>query len=460
MKQCQQKGPAPLKIAIIGAGFSGASVAANLHRLTPAPIDIILFDNTGSFGSGFAYRTPFPFHLLNVRAQDMSAFEDEPAHFVHWLNSTSATHAYLDTAIPFGEQFVPRLLYGNYLKELLHQVQSSKKTTLTFDSAEVIDILHVQDQALLILNDGRQMKVDKVVLALGNAAPAHFPFSVTGVNCIANPWEYELPSTIPSHDPVLIIGTGLSMIDTVLTLHHHQHQGKIYAVSRHGLLPLPHNNNKIPYSLTSENLPKKLLTLTKHLRSLCHHQIDEKGDWRTIINALRPHVPAVWEKSSIEDKKRFIRHVLPYWNIHRHRVHHEIADVLSMLSAKQQLTIFSGRIRNIDNGNAQIVLRHTKESINLKINWLVNCMGPSLNIQATPEPLIQSLLQRGVATLDPLAIGFDLSASGALKTAAGEASSLFYTLGSLTKGVSWECTAVPEIRKQSLRLAQHLLNIN
>ena len=53
----------PLKIGIIGAGFSGTALTAVLHRMAQKPIEIILFDKTGCFGVGDAYNTPFPFFI-------------------------------------------------------------------------------------------------------------------------------------------------------------------------------------------------------------------------------------------------------------------------------------------------------------------------------------------------------------------------------------------------------------
>ncbi|RDI48684.1 hypothetical protein AQULUS_17000 [Aquicella lusitana] len=448
------------RIGIIGAGFSGTAVSAALHRINRHPLEVVLFEKRGCFGAGDAYSTPFPFHLLNVRAQDMSVFEDEKEHFVNWLNTHSAATPFLDRTLACHEQFVPRFLYGSYLKDLLMQIQAdSAVTRLTLSPHEIVDIAYSGSQAVLISKNNERIPVDKVVLALGNNLPAAFPFSVSEeVNCIHNPWEYTAPRRIEKKDPVLIVGTGLSMIDAVLTLYHQDHQGPIYAVSRHGLLPLSHSDVKVPYLLMQDHLPHQLRMLSMHLRSRSKNHINEGGDWRSIINALRGYIPALWERSSLADKSRFLRHLLPYWNIHRHRVHKKVADLLMQLRNRGQLKILAGRILEIEKRIAKIKLRHKNNILPLEVKWVINCMGPSLS--SMQQPLVQSLLSRGMALMDPLDLGFAVSSVGALKETSGHFSSSLYTLGPPARGAAWECSAVPEIRKQSFHLAKHLLNMD
>lgn len=444
-----------LRIGIIGAGFSGTALAAMLEKLTNKPIEIILFEKTQHFGVGHAYSTPFDFHLLNVRAQDMSVFEDDADHFVRWL-ATQSTYK-LDSHTPIAEQFVPRVLYGEYLKDLISAMCTNKSVKLTLSKNEVINIKQQQHQLILELNDSQQVIVDKAILALGNNTPRSFPFPVTNTNVIHNPWDYLAPKAIPPEDAVLIMGTGLSMIDTVLTLYHQNHRGAIYAVSRHGLQPLPHADNKVPFFMLQEDLPKELRGLTRYLRTKSKLHAKEGGDWRSIINALRVHIPTIWAKASSQDKKRFLRHVLPYWNIHRHRVHKKIADLLAEMCRDQRLQILSGRVLSVENGKARIQSRHAKNTVECEIKWIVNCMGPALNMNGLQHPLIDSVLKSGLGAADALDIGFDIDSSGALIESSGKPSNALYTLGPPAKGVHWECSAVPEIRKQSFILAKHLL---
>jgi uncharacterized NAD(P)/FAD-binding protein YdhS len=449
-----------LRIGIIGAGFSGTGLAATLQRLTTVPLEIFLCDKTGSFGVGDAYRTPYPFHLLNVRAKDMSAFENEPQDFVAWLNSNPEAHPHLDSSVPVSDQFVPRFLYRHYLQYLLTLIETDTRSLvkLTLVSSEVLEIIPNKEHATLVLSDHKKIIVDKVVLALGNNSPAVFPFLVSSeTKCILNPWDYTAPKQIQKKDPVMIVGTGLSMIDAVLTLHQQAHEGPIYAISRHGLLPLPHTENQVPFTLVPEEMPLDFNKLTRYLRKVSEDYMAAGGDWRAVIHAFRPYVPMIWQSAKLRDKKRFLRHLTPYWNIHRHRVHHKIAELLVELMAQEQLKIFAGRVVSVENGVATVKLRHTDQRIQLKVRWLINCMGPVLGMSG--QPLWHALFQHGIASYDDLNLGFAVSREGALKDSAGNISDIFYTLGPPTKGSFWECGAVPEIRKQSDTLAKALLHL-
>lgn len=446
------------RIGIIGAGFSGTAIAATLYRLTKQPLEVILIDKTGQFGAGFAYSTPFVYHLLNVRANDMSAFENDSQHFVNWLKANESLCDQLDKSQSIGEQFVPRLFYGKYLQDLLRTIQedTASKLTLKLVSGEVTDVLTSDSHIQLMLQDGASIDVDKVILALGNGSPALFPFPVAAdIQRIDNPWHYSAVNTIPSHEPVMIVGTGLSMIDAVLTLHHQKHQGLIYTLSRHGLLPLPHNDNHETYTIDLQPT-KSLSALVKQLRQVTKSHTEQGGDWRSVITELRRHLPTLWEHASLRDRKLFFRHLMPYWNIHRHRVHVVLHQLLADLSNQGQLKVIAGRVNHVTDGKANIKLRHQDKNINVDVKWLINCMGPSLNITSSHQPLASCLQRRNEACFDPLNLGFVTTKTGALKTAADSESSTFYSLGPPTKGMTWECMAVPGIRKQVLKIAEQL----
>lgn len=447
-----------MRIGIIGAGFSGTAVAANLYRQSQQPLDIYLFDKSGKFGAGPAYSTPYSYHLLNVRAEDMSIYEHEPPHFVNWLLQYEHEDTYSEPELTLPQQFVPRVLYGKYLQHVITEMQRPSKVRVHLEAGEVIDILPFANHTQLVLRSGRVVTVDKVVLALGNNPATRFPFPVAeDIHCIDDPWDYRAVEYIPSADPVLIIGSGLSMIDAVLTLHHHGHQRPVHVLSRHGLLPLPHTHLKSALDLTFEELPKQLPHLTKQLRTLSKGHIADGGDWRAIIQGFRAHLPSMWQVANEKEKLRFLRHLLPYWNIHRHRVHTRIMGLLTDLQEKQRLHIHSGRVQSVANGKAIIKPRHSHQHVELPCSWLINCMGPSAQMSSLHQPLINTLLQRELAMLDPLKLGFHASPAGMLIDKHNALSSSLYTVGPPTKGVTWEIGAVPEIRRQVALLTQQLL---
>lgn len=439
----------PLKIAIIGAGFSGTALAATLMREMQQPLEIYLFEKTGQFGAGDAYRTPFAYHLLNARAGDMSALEDEPNHFVQWLQYRAKGK--IEQDVPVHRQFVPRVLYHQYLSELLRD--NTQTDVLTKVHEEVVDLQPHGKQMKLILKNRETLVADKVILALGNNPPSSLPFHVAAdIQCIENPWDYTALNNIPADDPVLIVGTGLSMVDAVLTLHHQQHRGNITAVSRRGLIPLPHTEHCSPVEFDVKELPRDVRSLMKVLRMEAAKITAAGGDWRGMMSALRLQLPEVWQRLDKTCRKRFLRHVLPYWNIHRHRVHVKLHDLLQKMCASGQLEILAARVLSAHDGKVQVRLRQSRGEISLPAKHIINCMGSSF--EPSEQPLLQSLLQQEIAHMDALQLGVEVAEDLSLR---GKSSANCFVLGPLMRGEVWESIAVPEIRKQCKALVGTLL---
>lgn len=448
----------PLRIGIIGAGYSGTALAATLFRLSDKPLEIILCGTPDEVAMGKAYSTPYPFHLLNVRAEEMSAFEDLPHHFLDWLNQSSFK-ALLSTDEPVANQYVPRLIYGEYLNSLLQTLeeQTCEHFKWHLVKEEVIDITVNEKTLTLVFSANNNREVDKVVLAMGNQLPVAFPFPVRSQSVIANPWDYTAITRIPKDHPVLIVGTGLSMIDIVQTLYHHGHEGVIHAISRHGLLPLSHSEQHLHKHKEDLILQGPLRQLMREVRNTILSYMDSGKDWRLFINHMRHNAASVWQNLSNKDKKRFLRHVLPYWNIHRHRVHNKIDGLLKKLIQEKKLTINAGRVLKVEEEFAIIQKRHSQENLKVAVKTVVNCLGPNMNFSKQGNPLIHSLLKKEVGRLDDLQLGFYISPECALIDNGGTPSSRFYALGPITRGTYWETSAVPDIRKQCFALAKQLL---
>src|SRR5689334_20368275 len=101
-------------VAIIGGGASGTILAAQLAR---RGIASILIDGSGRVGKGVAYSTTEPAHLLNVRAEGMSALAGEPDHFAKRFEAEGGDR----------RGFAERRLFGRYLSEILNDAARSGK---------------------------------------------------------------------------------------------------------------------------------------------------------------------------------------------------------------------------------------------------------------------------------------------------------------------------------------------
>lgn len=150
-----------MRIAIIGAGYTGATLATELATSFDTDLDILLVGVASNFGCGVAYGEARGEHLLNARAGQLGAIAGNPAEFAQWLNlSSRATDA-----------FLPRVAYAEYLLDRLHDAESTS-TNLTTLEHEVIEIDAVPGGGYRVhLDDGASFYSDRVVLAVGALPP-------------------------------------------------------------------------------------------------------------------------------------------------------------------------------------------------------------------------------------------------------------------------------------------------
>lgn len=451
-------------IAIIGAGYSGVSLAVNLQRLAIKPLQILLFETRNNFGLGAAYATQNPAHLLNVLAGDMSAFPDRPNDFVTWLEQDEQAQKLLDPHEEIAKQYVPRLLYGRYLQHLLAKAKSafSAKAVIDCKTIAVTDLEFLSREVLLTTADGKQYKVDQVVLAYGNLPPQNLLPALKNPHYLVNPWNYAEVEKIPTDATVLILGTGLTMVDVVLTLTQQGHEAPIYALSRRGLLPQTHKFFSKPYLLTLQQLPKRFSSRLRYIRREIADFMKQGGDWQAAINAISKLAQQLWQELTLVEKRRFLRHLQPYWDTHRHRIAPKIATQIENARAKGQLQILAGKLlaAQAQQNHFEITFRprHESASQQLQVDYIISCTGPQNNFVASDNPLLHTLEQRGIIQLDQLRLGLVVTQQCAIVNRDGIASQRFFSLGTPCKGMFWECISVPFIRAQSYDLAKLLIS--
>ncbi|GAX45567.1 putative hydroxyacylglutathione hydrolase [Tolypothrix sp. NIES-4075] len=449
----------PNTIAIIGGGLSGSLVAANMMRNATIPLFIKLIERNQEVGRGVAYGTSVDSHLLNVPACKMSAFPDQPNHFLNWLHKNGYEEVKAST-------FVPRKIYGDYVQATLNEAEANAPAYVMLERImdEAIAIRKKSDNLIVELSSGECLQVQKAVLALGNF-PASLPKPVASLENnrnIRDAWSSDAIADLNPEDSILLIGTGLTMVDAVIALHQKGFPGKIHAVSRHGLKPCSHKaTTPLPTFIDVETAPKTARELLHLVRQQVRTAITQGQDWQAVIDALRPVTEEIWQTLSLNEQKRFLRHVKAYWEVHRHRIAPEIADVLDAAMQSGQLNYHAGRIqtcREFDNKVAVTIKeRETQAEIVLQVNRILNCTGSNSNYRKLQHPLLESLQEQQLMRPNALSMGIDTAVSGALIDADGNASKLLYTLGTPRKGNLWETTAVGEIRVQAANLAIELL---
>ena len=426
------------RTAIVGGGFSGAMLAA---RLAETGMASILIDRTGHFGPGLAYSTPFEGHLLNVRAKRMTAVEVRPDDFVAWLKDACGWRADPDG-------FAPRRFYGEYLQHRLNSVRLARPGLIQLVTGEVTAV----EADGVRLADGQRIKAGAVVLATGNPAPK----TTRGWSrrVIGDPWAGDALDRIGAQDDVIIIGSGLTMVDIVLWLEANRYTGRIRALSRRGLMPRAHGVHH-----DAPTPPTRTLTAGPLSRRLGEaRRLAADGNWRGVMEGLRPITTDLWSEADPATRARWLRHLRAWWDVHRHRIPTETSEAIGRLKAAGRLEVSAGRVEQIvADANGVAVHWRPRDGSDqppIRGDWLIDCTGPGHN--PATDPLTGPLIAGGRARLGPLGLGLDLDADARLIGADGTADGRLFALGPPGFEAFWETTAVPDIRKRIERLADCL----
>ncbi|MGE5625513.1 MAG: FAD/NAD(P)-binding protein [Bacillota bacterium] len=454
------------RIAIIGAGFSGAATAIQLlRRHGDKPLHLTLINRHPKLARGVAYGTHSPTHFLNVPAARMSLFPDDEGDFLRY-----ARHA--DPKAE-GGSFLPRARYGEYLLTRLKEAAAGA-TASRFESrtGEVTHLELVAGGARLHFADGGELESDRVVLASGNYPPTDPWLPDDSVyrsaRYIRDPWAEAALDAVDPSQPVLLIGTGLTMMDVALELDRRDLSRQMFALSRRGLMPLPHRDGRHEAPDVSELLDELRTgraAIRRYLRVLRRYVValGKRGaDWRDLLAALRPHTAELWQSLDEGERRRFLRHVQPYWDTHRHRTAPDAHALLQRLIAGGRLTVRAGRLLDLKAFEAKRIEltwrpRGGSGQERLEVGTVINCTGPQGALRRSSDPLIKSLLRQGLLTADPLNLGLEVDAAGAILDQHGRASATLFYTGPLLKARDWECTAVPELRVAAQKLADTLV---
>ncbi|GAA1942837.1 FAD/NAD(P)-binding protein [Kitasatospora viridis] len=445
-------------IAVVGGGAAGTLTALRLLHHAAVPVRIWLI-NPGPAGRGLAFGTEAPHHLLNVPAGRMSAHRDDPGHFTRWLGDRAGEH-----------DFVPRGLFGRYLADSLAEAGHR---------ADAPDLIRVHDRVVglthrpaatgaplrLRLAGGQSLDFAAAVLALGNFAPGTAwapPALRDSAAFLADPWTPGALDAVPEDRDVLLVGTGLTMVDMALSL---RRPGRVvHALSRHGLVPQPHATVPVPTvaapDLDALAAGAGLAGLRRAV--LCHIARCRRvhGDWRAGVDSLRSVTSALWQQLPPADRARLLAEDLRLWETHRHRIPPVSANALRAAVDADQVRTGRGTVAGAEpagppGGGLDVRLDDGRR---LRVGAVLNCTGSEVNLTRVDDPLVTELLTTGLGTPNPIGGGFLTDPDGRLRPADSLTPAPLWTLGSLRRGSLLETTAIPEIRCQADDLALLMLD--
>lgn len=462
----------PPSIAIIGGGFSGTMVAANLLRLARSegrPLRVTLVERRAEVGRGAAYATQDEVHLLNVPARGMSAWPHEPEHFFAWLRARRpGTEA---------GDFVPRALYALYLDETLrHEVEASRACatfTLLHDEAQRVDA--TPDQGWVVrCRDGASVRADIVVVATGHRPPGDpLQGRWTGPRdrWVADPWRPDALSRVRPDDALALIGSGLTAMDLSLSLCRSSsgRQGRVHLLSRSGLLPRTHVTPMPPpidmlpvlNELAFSGGVSRIHSLVRSVRAIARRTLAAGGDWRAVIDGLRPYTHGLWGAMPLAERRRFFRHARSLWEVHRHRMAPQVGERIEALRRSGALITLRARPVAAEASHDSVSLRFRERQSSgafrdgsITVQWVVNCTGPSATVGHAEDQVAASLIDAGFARMDPLGLGLETDLVGRPIGREGRSTGGLWVIGSLRRPALWETTAVPELRGQAESIAR------
>ena len=448
-------------IAVVGAGFSGTIAALQLLRRLPVDQPVLLCERSPEFARGLAYAAGDNDHLLNVRAANMSALSDEPLHFQEWLKRRMA-----DEPSPEGLHqteaglFASRGLYGQYLRSILDYAmrETAGHAQLRLLPDDVLDVVATDRGGYeLVCAGGQHLAVSGVILAVGNLPPEESD----DPRICRNAWGEKAWRPLRSDQPVLIVGTGLTMVDVAIALRRRGFAAGMVAVSRGGLLPTRHaaiaGNWATPHFTMAEETSLPLLMA--RLRDEVFAAGQAGVDWRAVIDSMRPVTASIWGRLPLAERRRFLRHARRSWDVHRHRMAPPHADMIDSMVADGTLKVVAGRIRALESGRDSVRVRYApkrhddgQSEVVLDVQRVIMASGLE-HISRTRDPLMQRLLDRGLVRMDRQGLGIDVTDGLNVVRQDGTVAERIWALGPIVRGVFWECVAVPDIRVQAAHAA-------
>ena len=456
-------------VAIVGGGYSGAMVAAQLlHKAahSGAPLHVVIVDQQTSIAEGAAYRTPDPRHLLNVPASNMSAWPDRPDDLLQWArNRDSSVGPYT---------FLQRHAYGEYLRGAFFEAvaQAGARTSIAIRREEAGAIERIENGWRVHCSEGPSIEARVVVLATGHRPPMDplkQRWSGSRARYIEDPWSSLALTSIEPDETVCLLGTGLTAVDVLQSLLRRGRTAAIVALSRRGLLPAAHAGSVLPRidpmgwlgPLLRAERGIPIRSITRKLRRAVLAAESGGHDWRQVIDGLRPHISQIWQALPPDDRRRFLRHARAFWEVMRHRMAPPVAD---QVRGAERAGIFSTGAARV------LVARGALDGVTLTVrrrggavaevhefDWIVNCTGPGSGPEIGLPPVVAGLLAAGFLEEDSFGLGVRSTSDGRALVE-GRVIEDLVLIGSLRKADMWESTAVPELRVQAALAADAVLS--
>ena len=446
--------------------------AVHLCQSSLLPLKIIVINSGNPFGRGIAFSPYSRQHLLNVPAGKMSAFPDQPDHFVNWVLHHNYFTGLTDKALIAGS-YLPRAFYGDYLEDVWREAMATKSQLVEVEVvSEYADKIEQREDGYFIFFKNSHVHCHFVVLATGNSVPAYpIPNAtpIASAKYFGSPWSaLSVSAEGGFKQDVLIVGNGLTMVDTVLGLMEKGFSNTIYSISPDGFSILSHRHGGQPYLKMQDDIkqlshPYKLLEIVSLFRK--HIKLVRKLGLSAepVVDALRPFTQEIWKALSKVEKATFLSRLRHLWGVARHRLPIHVHDVIQKLRLDNKLKVYSGIIKQISKKDDLVSVtfydKRAKTQVSISVDRVINCTGPATDIHDSDNLFLKNLWKQGLIRMDELKLGLEINTDTfRVINREGMEVKNIYALGGLVKGMFWESTAVPELRLQAKKISTDMMN--
>ena len=443
-------------VCVIGGGFTGTAAAIACLARFERPFRLTIVEPNAALGRGVAFGGHYPMHLLNVRAIDLSVFADRPGDFLNWafrqLDQGENDAGLLEG---LGHTFLPRQMFGEYVRQRLFEtVESRPDVSFSVINSTASACRRVNSKFLVQVHPASKVVADIVILATAYGPPRS---SIEGA---LSPFEFLPGDDLSRARSLALIGSGPTMADVLLNARREGFAGKATIVSRRGQFPKEHASKGVVPKEMALPRTRHLSRLVSSVRLACEAAEAYGTPWQAVINGLRPSLQTIWQGLAIEEQARFLRHVRPFWDAHRHRLPAEIHERLRRDFNSGQAGLLRARVFCVVRNNDAFLLtlrrRGASMSETLRADLAFDCSGHRPDLRS---PLINSLVTDGLARIDVHDLGLAVEPSGQVLGRYGIPTTGLFALGPLGQGSLWEIVAAPEIVRQADLAATHISNL-
>lgn len=453
-------------VAVIGGGYSGAALAYHLVRqIAPGSARIVVFEPRAMLGGGLAYDTDEAVYRINVPAARMTLVPGDDEHFQRWLFDGDALDGDDEAATLDGHVFARRKDFGRYVAAQLEPLVSAGR--IEHRRACVVGVRPVSGERWHIdTDDGKGLDADVVVIATTHPspqAPSALARALSGhPRYVADTTVARALLAIRPRDRVLIVGSGLTAADVIASLGAARHAGLITVVSRRGLRSRGHNfSAQDPFGDFTGVPSRTAVDLLRRVRRAVADAAGAEISWHAVFDALRGQGHEIWKALPVAERRRLVRFLRPYWDVHRFRIAPQIEAVIEQQIEAGRLTFLAASIAGASRTEDDEILvrlrhRHGRGETEERFDAVVITTGPGHNAILSSQPFLAGLAGEGLLQPDRVGLGLEVDQESRAVGRDGQLSSSLYIAGPLARGTFGELMGLPQVTEHAVFVADRI----